>query len=185
MKPEIIDLLRNPSDELTRLLIKKHVSDVKLTFSVIERYRPIVKNAITDALLEMFRQGIVQQPVKSEPGGAIPDIDLHEEINVNTEECEQGPGKKQLPKMGKLFERGLIRAGEVVYLKNHPQEKAKVINEKEVSYKSKILSFNQWGQQVTGWKSINIYDWVIVEGQTETLSVLRRIMLLEQKSKLI
>jgi len=68
--------------------------------------------------------------------------------------AKQGPGKKELPKMGKLFERGLIRAGEVVYLKNHPQEKAKVINEKTVSYKSKILSFNQWGQQ-DYWLEIN------------------------------
>lgn len=174
LKPEIVNLLRNPSDDLIRLLIKKHVSDVKLTFSVVERYRAVVKNAITDALLEMFRQNIMQkdgQPPEQPPKVTIPVTPVNQIDHLTVPPTIK---KTNLPSMKMLFDWKLIKAGDIVYLKNRPNEKAEVVDDKKVNYKGNMLTFNQWGQQVTGWKAICIYDWVIVEGQTETLSVLRR-----------
>lgn len=181
LKPEIINLLRNPSDDLIRLLIKKHVSDVKLTFSVIEHYRPIVKNAITDALLEMFRQSIMQND------GQVLEKQAEENIlEKSIKSFDYLPESSNstitnLPSMKILFDWKLIKAGDRVFLKNRPEAKAEVIDNIKVNYKGNILTFNQWGQHITGWKSINIYDWVIVEGQTETLSVLRRNKMLEME----
>lgn len=81
--------------------------------------------------------------------------------------------------MKMLFDWKLIKTGDVVYLKNRPEEKAKVIDYKNVNYKGNVLTFNQWGQKVNNWKSIRIYDWVIIEGQTVTLGVLRQNRMLE------
>lgn len=62
MKPLIVKLLRNPSDELIRLLVKQIDPKARVNRSVLDRYREITKNAITDAMVDMFRQGVVQKP---------------------------------------------------------------------------------------------------------------------------
>lgn len=175
IKPEIVNLLRNPSDDLIKLLIKKYISDAKMTPSVIGRYREVVKNAITDALLEMFRQSIMQKDI---PSIVKPDAGTNGGIDCSPPTSP--PFKKEsLPSMKMLFDWKLIKTDDVVYLKNRPEEKAKVIDYKNVNYKGNVLTFNQWGQKVNNWKSIRIYDWVIIEGQTVTLGVLRQNRMLE------
>jgi hypothetical protein len=54
------DLLKNPSDDFIRLLIK-NLSDTKITTNVIERFKPIVKKSISNAILDIVSQGIFQQ----------------------------------------------------------------------------------------------------------------------------
>jgi hypothetical protein len=186
MKPIIIELLRNPSDELIRLIIKKIDPEAKILPHIVNRYRETTTNSIKDALIEIFRQGIVLQKTYINKDNEI-SVSIPKEVAISgdTEKiCENSKVNynTKLPKMDVIFEWGLISIGDVVYLKNHPQEKAKVINKKEVEYKGKILTFNQWGLQITGWKSICIYDWLILEGATETLSVLRRNRMLKNEN---
>ena len=179
LKPETIKLLRNPSDDFTKLIIKKYVSNVKITAKSIDRFRTVVKNAIKDALLEMFRQSIVQ-------GDMLPEV-ISSAVDVNTTpaalEITKPQKKTKLPRMEKLFDWKLIKADDKVYIKNRQQEKAEVIDYKSVMYKGIKLTFNQWAQQVTGWDSICVYDYIIVEGQTETLGVLRRKKMMELQYK--
>lgn len=52
----LIDLFENPSDEFIKLLIKDF--NPRVTSTVIEKFKPLVKKSIKDALLEIVSQGI-------------------------------------------------------------------------------------------------------------------------------
>ena len=60
LNAKLKELLKNPSDDFIRLLIKG-LSDTKITGNVIERFRPIVKKSISNAILDIVSQGIFQQ----------------------------------------------------------------------------------------------------------------------------
>jgi hypothetical protein len=81
--------------------------------------------------------------------------------------------RKSLPRMPMLFEWGILKAGDVVQIKNYPDSEAKVIDTKTVQFKNGKLTFNQWGQTVTGWSSICIYEWAVLSSGTKTLHQLR------------
>ncbi len=81
--------------------------------------------------------------------------------------------RRKLPNMRWLIEQNVLHIGDIVYLINHPNEKATVVDEKYVKYNNEILTFNQFGCKITGWKTIQIYSWMKIEGGTETLSQLR------------
>jgi hypothetical protein len=69
--------------------------------------------------------------------------------------------KFNLPKIGELMEAGLLKGGDLLKLRGESEadSKAKILNSNQVEHGGKVLSFNQWGQKVKGWSSINIYDW--------------------------
>ncbi|WP_080745786.1 hypothetical protein [Clostridium novyi] len=60
--------------------------------------------------------------------------------------------------MDKLFEWGIIKAGDAIVIKNRYNKEATVIDSKYVDFKGQKLIFNKWWQNVTGWSSIRIYD---------------------------
>lgn len=78
------------------------------------------------------------------------------------------------PGMEKLFEWGIIKGGDAVVIKNRDNSDATVIDSKYVDFKSEKLTFNKWGQKVTGWSSIRIYDWVLIKGKDKTLHEMRQ-----------
>ena len=79
----------------------------------------------------------------------------------------------QLPKMDWLIEQGIISIGDEVYLINHPEEVATVVDAKNVEYKGEKMSFNQFGCELTGWKAIQIYAFMKKAGGAKTLAKLR------------
>lgn len=78
-----------------------------------------------------------------------------------------------LPKMDWLIEQGVVNIGDEIYVINHPDEKAIIIDHENVKYKEDVMSFNQFGCKVTGWKSIQCYAWMKVVGNNDVLSDLR------------
>lgn len=79
----------------------------------------------------------------------------------------------QLPKMDWLIAQGIINIGDEVYLINHPEEVAIVVDAKNVEYKGEKKSFNQYGCELTGWKAIQIYAFMKIVGGNKTLAKLR------------
>ena len=79
----------------------------------------------------------------------------------------------QLPKMDWLIEQGIINIGDEVYLINHPEEIATIEDSRNVRYKDIVMSFNQFGCELTGWKAIQIYAFMKKVGGDKTLSKLR------------
>lgn len=60
------ELFKNPPDDFIRYLIKDF-SDTRITINVIDRFRPIVKKSISNALLELVSQGLSQSSLPEEP----------------------------------------------------------------------------------------------------------------------
>ena len=79
----------------------------------------------------------------------------------------------QLPKMDWLIDQGVINIGDEVFLINHPEEVAIVVDAKNVEYKGEKMSFNQFGCEITGWKAIQIYAFMKKVGGNKTLAKLR------------
>lgn len=79
----------------------------------------------------------------------------------------------QLPRMDWLLEQGLINIGDQIHVINHPEEIAVIVDESNVEYKGKKMSFIKFGCLVTGWKAIQTYATMKVVGSKYTLSVLR------------
>lgn len=60
LNTKLRELFKSPSEDFIRYLIKDF-SDTKITAKVIERFRPIVKKSISMAIVDLVRQGILQQ----------------------------------------------------------------------------------------------------------------------------
>lgn len=92
------------------------------------------------------------------------------------EEAEEGRTKRvmtQLPRMDWLIEQGIVNIGDEVYIINHPDEVAVIKNAESVEYKGELMSFNQFGCKITGWKAIQIYAYMKKIGEKDTLNELR------------
>lgn len=88
------------------------------------------------------------------------------------------------PGMDKLFEWGIIKSGDAVVIKNRDNSEATVIDSKYVDFKGEKLTFNKWGQKVTGWSSIRIYDWVLIKGSDKTLHEMRQEKMLSLENEI-
>lgn len=92
------------------------------------------------------------------------------------EEAEEGRTKRvmtQLPRMDWLIEQGIVNIGDEVYIINHPDEVAVIKNAESVEYKGELMSFNQFGCKITGWKAIQIYAYMKKVGEKDTFDELR------------
>jgi hypothetical protein len=78
-----------------------------------------------------------------------------------------------LPRMDKLFEWGLIKPGIRIKIRNFDDSEAETVDENKVRFQGEMMSYNQWGQKVTGWSSINIYEWTVIPEKDKTLDELR------------
>ena len=66
---KLSELFKNPSDDFIRYLIKDF-SDTRITANVVDRFRPIVKKAISNAVLDIVSQGLFQQGTEPEKSKA-------------------------------------------------------------------------------------------------------------------
>ncbi|ACQ54559.1 hypothetical protein EXN65_13340 [Clostridium botulinum] len=92
--------------------------------------------------------------------------------------------RNTFPGMDKLFEWGIIKGGDAVVIKNRDNSEATVIDSKYVDFKGEKLTFNKWGQKVTGWSSIRIYDWVVIKGNDKTLHEMRQDKMLSLENEI-
>jgi len=60
LNSKLEDIFKNPPDDFVRYLIKDF-SDTRVTQNVIDRFRPIVKKSISQALLNLVSQGLAAQ----------------------------------------------------------------------------------------------------------------------------
>lgn len=83
-----------------------------------------------------------------------------------------GITRTYLPRMPELFKWGLIKKDDKVVIKTRniiEGSEATVMDENSVNYKGRKLSYNEWGQEVTKWSSIQIYKFMVVNDSKETL----------------
>lgn len=79
-----------------------------------------------------------------------------------------------LPTMPQLKEWGIIREGDMVYIRDRKDKAATIVSAKLVQCGNRQMLFNEWAKDVTGWKAVNIYEWTILDREGKTLDQLRR-----------
>ena len=68
----------------------------------------------------------------------------------------------ELIRTPEMYKRGLLEIDMQLTIKNHSESEATVINGRDVNFRGSIMTFNQWGKRITGWRSIDIYEHVLL-----------------------
>ncbi len=77
------------------------------------------------------------------------------------------------PRLKDLIAEGKVLAGERVFTRKCPDRFATIVDGDTVEFEGKQLPINTWGQQMTGWSSISIYNSVFLERTRQPLKNLR------------
>ncbi|WP_053241271.1 hypothetical protein [Clostridium sp. DMHC 10] len=86
--------------------------------------------------------------------------------------------------MDKLFEWGIIKSGDIVVIKNSENSEATVVDAKYVDFNGEKITFNKWGQKVTGWSTIRIYSWAMIKDSDKTLHDMRQEKMLSLENEI-
>ncbi len=77
-----------------------------------------------------------------------------------------GP-RKRLQSTQDLIDLGRLTVGDVLSIRGREDSSARVLDGRYVEFKGERITFNEWGQRVTGWPSIRIYTMACVaDGRT-------------------
>jgi hypothetical protein len=77
------------------------------------------------------------------------------------------------PRLKDLISAGRVRIGEQVFTKKQPDQIATIVDGDTVEYRGERLPINTWGQRMTGWSSISIYNSVFLVRTGQPLKDLR------------
>lgn len=133
------DLFKNPSDEFIRFIIKD-VSETRITCNVIDRFRPLVKKAISNAVLDIVSKGLYQQEDMKEEF----ESDFQDEI-ANTTENEKEIN--ELEKKGIVTTEDELKGFEIV--KDILKRNGRDIS--ELNYKDTTTYFSIYLRNTKGW----------------------------------
>ena len=96
---------------------------------------------------------------------------LEEEIVEDQEDIT----RRYLPRLPQMIQWGLVVPMEdTLHIKDAPEHPALLLDASRVAYQGETMSINDWAKQITGWKAVNVYEWVMVKQQGRTLDDLRR-----------
>ena len=83
--------------------------------------------------------------------------------------------RRYLPRLPQMIQWGLVAPMEdTLYLRDMPDKPALLLDASRVAYQGETMSINDWAKHVTGWKGVNVYEWVVVKRRGRTLDDLRR-----------
>jgi hypothetical protein len=93
---------------------------------------------------------------------------------VETATPASGDGGAQDPKPRKrlqttqdLVELGRLPVGTTLTIRGRENSAARVLDGRQVEFRGERITFNKWGQRVTGWPTIQIYAWACLpDGRT-------------------
>jgi len=89
------------------------------------------------------------------------------------EELRTRKSPTKYPRMEWMFEQGLVAAGDILCVINHPEEIATLIDASTVEYNGKRMSILAWSKTVTGWKAVQTYAMIRKVNGKETLAEIR------------
>jgi len=142
LNEKLKDLLKNPSDDFIRFLIKD-ITNIRVTSNVIERFRPLVKKAISNAILDMVSQSLG----KSEEEGTSKDIESAKKESSKKDEKSENVEDKDKPKRQIITTEEELKAYELV--KEILKENNRDIS--QVNYKDTVNYFSIYNRGVVNW----------------------------------
>lgn len=70
---------------------------------------------------------------------------------------EPEPARRRFQSTQDLIDLGRLKVGDTLTIRGRDDSSARVLDGKHVEFIGRRMSFNEWGQNVTGWPSIRIY----------------------------
>jgi hypothetical protein len=135
------DLFSNPSDEFLRFLIKDF-SNTRITTNVLDRFRPLVKKAINNTLLEIISENL--SPKISEVALTAEKTEKVEEIELKANYLED---ENATPKNGIITTKSELKSLEIVegILKDSKR------NLDDLKHKDTLSYFTIYNGVITKW----------------------------------
>ncbi len=97
------------------------------------------------------------------------------EVEQESEDTETDGSRRYLPRLPQMIDWGIVVPIEdKLYVKDQSGEPALLLDANRVAYRGETLSINDWAKKITGWKSVNVYEWVVVERTGDVLDNMRR-----------
>ena len=96
------------------------------------------------------------------------------DLGLQRDNVRAGDDRLQGIERVQLLEWKLIAPGDLLYISTASSETAVVKDDKQVIYHGQPMTYTAWGQKITGWSAINIYEWTIDEKTKKSLDDLRR-----------
>lgn len=115
--------------------------------------------------------GILSERVQQvRPGSTdTPDAAVEEQPEEDAE------GRRWLPRLKQMIDWDVIKPMEAtVYVLGEPDKSALLLDAYTVAYQGQRMPINEWARNIKGWKSINIYPYLVVQGDGRTLDEIRR-----------
>lgn len=102
------------------------------------------------------------------------DINSGNSLPSRSQRTSSPTGNKQsLPRIPALFDWGILRQGDILFIADQENSEAEVLSKTQVRFQGQPMSYNEWGQRVTGWSALNIYSYAVHQGRGKTLDELR------------
>jgi hypothetical protein len=77
------------------------------------------------------------------------------------------PRRRRLLSTQDLVELGRLPIGTTLTIRGREGSAARVLDGRHVEFQGERMTFNEWGQRVTGWQAIQIYTWACLpDGRT-------------------
>lgn len=95
-------------------------------------------------------------------------------LALTRESVESAQRREKPLRISDLLEAGLLKSGDTVHTRKHPDLHAIVIDSRFVEYQGEQWRYNDWGAEVNEWAAINIYREFVLDRTGETLDELRK-----------
>lgn len=99
-------------------------------------------------------------PLAEAPTAAVPD-------EPRDDSAQTKPPRRRLLSTQDLVELGRLPIGTTLTIRGRESSAAQVLDGRHVEFQGERMTFNEWGQRVTGWQAIQIYTWACLpDGRT-------------------
>lgn len=113
----IKELLKNPNDKFIKFLIKGF--DIsRITSNIIDKFRPIVKKSISNAVLDIVSKGLLQQEVIIEKVDIVESAKISVSMDAFHEIVFELKNKKAIGKMAIIENKCVVLKGSTAVLEN-------------------------------------------------------------------
>lgn len=94
--------------------------------------------------------------------------------DTEEDEPDTDRAREYKPRLRNMLEWGVLEINDRLYVEDHEDQAALLLNKNEVAYDGRVMRINDWAKMVKGWESINIYRRVIVDRVGKTLGEIRQ-----------
>jgi hypothetical protein len=159
-------------DEAFANLIRRHVSQLGLA----DIRKSLRRASISVSYPNIFRDrptvpSDASASASSAPEPTIPTADTAPVITQTSETAytiSKPPiVRRRFQSTQDLIELGRLKVGDTLTIRGRRDSSARVLDGRHVEFRGERITFNDWGQRVTGWSAIQVYAWACLpDGRT-------------------